>query len=91
MISRLAGNGLTATLNGEALIGGSYKFMSRKVRIPADILRNPMICPLLAVDTPLFFAKGKTLLGVIAVADVIKETAIRLSKNYRTWESVLSC
>ena len=76
----LPGNGLTATLNGEALIGGSYKFMSRKVRIPADIFKKSNDLSA-AGKTPLFFAKGKTLLGVIAVADVIKEDSPQAVKE----------
>lgn len=68
----LPGNGVMAVYNGELLQGGSYKYMSRKVRIPSDIFKayNELTA---AGKTPLFFAFGKKLLGIIAVADVIKE------------------
>ena len=36
--------------------------------------------------TPLFFARGKELMGVIAVADVVKPTSVRQSRNCRVWE-----
>lgn len=38
--------------------------------------------------TPLFFAKEDQLIGIIAVADVIKEDSQRQSKNCRIWESM---
>lgn len=38
--------------------------------------------------TPLFFAKDEKLLGVIAVADVIKEDSRVQWQNCRTWESM---
>ena len=68
----LPGNGVFARLNGEELYGGSLKFISTKITIPADMKKQ-------AEDlaehgkTPLFFMKGGQLCGIIAVADVIKE------------------
>ena len=68
----LPGNGLTATLGGEELLGGSLSFISTKAQIPSDLR---MKAELLAEEgkTPLFFAKGGRLAGIIAVADVMKE------------------
>ena len=68
----LPGNGLTATLGGEELLGGSLSFISTKTQIPSDLC---MKAESLAEEgkTPLFFAKGGRLAGIIAVADVMKE------------------
>ena len=68
----LPGNGLTATLGGEELLGGSLSFISTKAQIPSDLR---MKAESLAEEgkTPLLFAKGGRLAGIIAVADVIKE------------------
>lgn len=68
----LVGNGLTAVLDGEQLFGGSLKFISTKVNIDDTIRKQ---AEGLANDgkTPLLFTKGEKLLGIIAVADVIKE------------------
>ena len=68
----LPGNGLTATLSGEELLGGNLSFISTKAQIPSDLR---MKAESLAEEgkTPLFFAKGGRLAGIIAVADVMKE------------------
>lgn len=68
----LSGNGLTAILRGESLWGGNYKFISTKCNIPENIKAKS---EQLAENgkTPLFFAKGETLCGIIAVADEIKK------------------
>ena len=68
----LPGNGLTAALDGERLIGGSMAFIGDQVSIPQEIQRR---AELLAEEgkTPLLFAKSGVLIGIIAVADVIKK------------------
>ena len=68
----LPGNGLTATLGGEELLGGSLSFISTKAQIPSD-LRTKAESLAEEGKTPLLFAKGGRLAGIIAVADVIKE------------------
>ena len=67
----LPGNGLTATLSGETLLGGSLSFVSSQVDVPRSIHQK---AEALAEEgkTPLFFAQAGRLAGVIAVADVIK-------------------
>ncbi len=68
----LPGNGLLAVLDGVEIAGGNAKFISQKVRISKEIqIRSEQLAE--EGKTPLFFAKGKELIGVIAVADVIKE------------------
>ena len=68
----LPGNGLTATLGGEELLGGSLSFISTKSQIPSD-LRTKAESLAEEGKTPLLFAKGGRLAGIIAVADVMKE------------------
>ena len=76
----LPGNGLTASLHGSRLFGGNMKFISEICKISEKQKRQ---VEALAEDgkTPLFFAKEDQLLGVIAVADVIKEESARAVKE----------
>ena len=79
----LPGNGLTAKLGGRELIGGSGSFMKKRVKISRTLLEKS---DSLAEQgkTPLFFAHDGKLLGIIAVADVLKPDsaqAIRELKN----------
>lgn len=68
----LPGNGLTAVIGGEMVHGGSMDFVSAKVNVP-DGVREKANALAEQGKTPLFFAQGERLLGVIAVADAIKE------------------
>ncbi len=67
----LPGNGLSAQYNGMKLAGGNADFISRQAGISKNIQEQ---AERLAMEgkTPLFFAGGGRLLGVIAVADVIR-------------------
>ena len=69
--SALPGNGLTATQNGETLTGGSLNYLSGQLEVSPAIRQRAQT---LAGDgkTPLLFARGGRLLGMIAVADAIK-------------------
>ena len=67
----LPGNGLTAVLEGEAVSGGNLTFISGRCTVPEDI-RTAAGTLAEQGKTPLFFAKGGLLYGIIAVADVIK-------------------
>ena len=76
----LPGNGLSAVLNGEKLLGGSQKFILEQLKLRAgnedkEVARMQDRAAALAGEgkTPLFFAKEDRLLGMIAVADVMKE------------------
>ena len=68
----LPGNGLTASYQGSPLCGGNDKFIGAKAQIPEAIQKQAQS---LSDEgkTPLYFSLGGKLLGVIAVADVIKE------------------
>ena len=65
------GSGLVATLAGDALAGGNLKFISAQAAVPAA-LRTAAETLAEAGKTPLFFSRADRLIGIIAVADVIK-------------------
>lgn len=67
----LPGNGLTARLGQDELKGGNYAFICKEATIPKDMQRQAEGLSE-AGKTPLFFAKNKEFVGMIAVADVIK-------------------
>lgn len=68
----LAGNGLTGTLEGHRLLGGSMKYISSQVTVGEQV-KNQAQALAKQGKTPLLFAKDDVLIGMIAVADVIKE------------------
>ena len=68
----LPGNGLSAKLNGHALTGGSLKFIGSRTRISDEIkLKAQNLSD--EGKTPLLFMEEDKLVGIIAVADTIKE------------------
>ena len=79
----LPGNGLTAKLDGMDIYAGNAAFIQTKLTLPAALAQQ---AEKLAAEgkTPLFFGGAGRLLGVIAVADTIKEDspeAIRQLQN----------
>ena len=79
----LPGNGLTAKLDGMGIYAGNAAFIQTKLTLPAALAQQ---AEKLAAEgkTPLFFGGAGRLLGVIAVADTIKEDspeAIRQLQN----------
>lgn len=78
----LAGSGVRATLDGEELYGGSFEFISTitdtsPVRSTYEALTGEG-------KTPMLFTRGERLLGIIAVADTLREdskTAIQMMKD----------
>ena len=78
----LAGNGLVANSKGKMLYGGNYAFISRKLTVPKQ-MQEAAENLAQAGKTPLFFAQGKQLLGIIAVADVIKEDSPQAIQELR--------
>ena len=75
-----SGNGLSAEYNGKRIIGGSKKYISSILGISNDILSK---ADKLSEEgkTPLFFMLDNKLLGIIAVADVIKEESPQAIKQ----------
>lgn len=76
----LPGNGLTAKLSGEELFGGNLSFIGSRADVP-EAMKKQAEALAEAGKTPLFFAKNKTLLGIIAVADTIKEDSPQAVKE----------
>ena len=79
----LPGNGLEGMIQGKKVVGGSFSYIKRIVKITSDVQKQ---YDQLAGEgkTPLFFAVEDKLLGIIAVADVIKHDsaeAIRQLEN----------
>ena len=72
----LPGNGLTAMLKGETVFGGSLNFARSQTSVPAPLQAQAQSLSAQG-KTPLFFGRGKQLLGLIAVADTIKEDSPR--------------
>ena len=68
----LPGNGLRAVLQGRTLMGGSESFLDSQTRVP-DAVRREGRRLAEQGKTPLYFAVDGRVLGLIAVADVIKE------------------
>ena len=76
------GNGLTGNLAGEKLAGGNLSFISRNAVIPDEAEKQAGD---LAAEgkTPLFFSRDGRFIGMIAVADVIKEDSPKAVKELR--------
>ena len=76
----LPGNGISAEQNGQKLYAGSGKFIRTVCKIDADMEQREKS---LSEEgkTPLFFVRDGMLLGIIAVADVIKEDSARAVKE----------
>ena len=68
----LPGNGLSAILQGQKICGGNLNFISRQADISDDIRQRAQDLAA-SGKTPLFFTQGGRLLGIIAVADTLKE------------------
>ena len=74
------GNGLTGRLNGSGLAGGNLTFIGKKARIPDEARRKAEELSEQG-KTPLFFSRDGEFIGIIAVADVIKEDSPRAVKE----------
>ena len=72
----LPGNGLSAKLDGKEIFGGNAAFTGTKVTVPAELAQAATELSAQG-KTPLFFGGAGRLLGVIAVADTIKEDSPR--------------
>ena len=74
--SAVPGNGLTGKLKGKILIGGNLSFISEQ-SVVNDQLKEKAFELSEEGKTPLFFSEDGKLLGIIAVADVIKEDSTK--------------
>lgn len=75
-----SGSGLSGILNGEAAYGGNLRYVFNFAQIPDNAITT---AENLANEgkTPLYFVKGNKLLGIIAVADEIKEDSAEAVKE----------
>ena len=69
----LPGNGLSGKTEGSSLLGGSYTFIREKIEENGEKLQQQAEQLAKQGKTPLLFVRDGKLLGMIAVADVIKE------------------
>lgn len=76
----LPGNGLTAKLEGKALTGGSLRFIGQTCGVP-DAMQKQAEALAQQGKTPLLFAEDGMLLGILAVADTIKEDSRQAVKE----------
>ena len=76
----LAGNGLQGRVRESMLLGGSKAFVSSLVSIPEEMEKQADALAAMG-KTPLFFVRENCLLGMIAVADVIKEDSQQAVKQ----------
>ncbi len=71
-IEILAGNGIKGTVNGNVIYGGSVRYIESVLPLGEDVrVRSDTLAQ--QGKTPLLFSDGKRLLGIIAVADEIRE------------------
>ena len=78
----LPGNGVIANMNGKELATGSHKFIVTRAAVTDD-MREKAEALAEQGKTPLYFAEGGKLAGIIAVADVIKEDSPRAVQELR--------
>ncbi len=76
----LPGNGLSGIYEGSELCGGNANFIG-SVAVVSDEIRTKAEKLAEAGKTPLYFSRDGQLLGIIAVADVIKEDSPRAVKE----------
>lgn len=78
----LSGKGIKAHKDGRAFLGGNIKFISDYAEIPVETKER---ADSLSKEgkTPLFFAENEKLLGVIAVADVIRDESPKAIKRLK--------
>ena len=76
----LPGNGLSAKLGEKELFGGNLKYITTKVSV-SETFKQQADALAEKGKTPLFFACDKELIGIIAVADVIKEDSPKAVKE----------
>ncbi|MBS7298449.1 MAG: heavy metal translocating P-type ATPase [Eubacteriales bacterium] len=76
----VAGNGLSAVINGKIISGGNSRFITEKCNISTEI---KSVAATLAKSgkTPLYFSVDGSLAGIIAVADSIKEDSANAIKQ----------
>ena len=77
-----SGNGLEANIDGCHIVGGNLRFISKFATVPGNLV---IAYERLAEEgkTPIFFTKDKDFLGIIAVADEVKEDSPQAIKELK--------
>ena len=78
----LPGFGVQGSLDGERVLGGSAALLAREGLMTPDMKKRGEALSLEG-KTPLYFARGQRLLGLIAVADVLREDSTRAIAELR--------
>ncbi|MBQ6367868.1 MAG: heavy metal translocating P-type ATPase [Erysipelotrichaceae bacterium] len=78
----LSGSGIRGTYNGKQLLGGSYSYISSQTKLPEEAVKA---YERFASEgkTPVFFLEDGEYLGMIAIADTLKEDSIEAVKQLR--------
>ncbi|MDO5439138.1 MAG: heavy metal translocating P-type ATPase [Erysipelotrichaceae bacterium] len=78
----LSGSGIRGTYNGKQLFGGSYSYISSQTKLPEDAVKA---YERFASEgkTPVFFLEDGEYLGMIAIADTLKEDSVEAVKQLR--------
>ena len=82
MFEALPGNGLVGTYDGRKIMGGNLSFVEKEVEV-TDEIKETADAFSMEGKTPLYFALDKELIGIIAVADVIKEDSPEAVKELK--------
>lgn len=78
-----AGNGLQAKIGDDIIIGGNLKFLNEKATVSHSLIKQAHGLAE-SGKTPMLFAKNGKALGIIAVADTIKEDSPQAIKELRS-------
>lgn len=79
----ISGKGVEGVINGALTRGGNLGFIGEKCNI-SDAMRQKAISLAEEGKTPMFFSRGEDFLGIIAVADIIKEDSADAIRALRT-------
>ncbi len=76
----LSGNGVSGKVDNKTIYGGSLKFINEQISVSENTIK---LCETLAENgkTPLLFSIENELLGIIAVADVVKDDSPKAIKE----------
>ena len=78
----ISGKGVKAQKNGAACLGGNIEFIRGYTEVSEEIKERATALSKMG-KTPLFFAENERLLGIIAVADVIREESPKAIKKLK--------
>lgn len=68
----LPGNGLQGSVDGGTIVGGSEKFIRSRISVPEEFTKASARLAA-SGKTPIYFTRNNEILGIIAVADTVRE------------------